>query len=71
MKEKLYNLLKEWLVCEWDCDYCQHLTTFRDGDGRHPCNRCQSFNLFKIANHIDADLKDKVKEIMDIVRKGK
>lgn len=71
MKEKLYNLLKEWLVREWDCRQCQHLTTYRPNDGRHPCNRCQSFNLFKIANHIDADLKDKVKEIMDIVRKEK
>lgn len=71
MKQKLYNLLKEWLVCEYNCDHCQHSITFfsAGADGRHPCNRCQSFNNFKIANHLDADLKDKVKEIIKITKK--
>lgn len=69
MKNKLYNLLKEWLVCEWDCDYCQHLTTFRDGDGRHPCNRCEHCDNFKLSKNIDADLKDKVKQILEITKK--
>ena len=66
IKNKLYELLYSWEVSE-HCDYCQHMTTYRDNDNRHPCAQCQSFNRFKIAEHIEKDLKDKVKQIMNIV----
>lgn len=69
MKKELYNLLYEWLVCEWDCNDCQYIQNFRDGDRRHPCNQCEGFNRFKIANHLEADLKDKVKQILEITKK--
>ena len=49
------------------CDFCQHLTTYRDNDNRHPCAQCQSWNRFKIADHIKEDLKDKVNEILKVV----
>ena len=63
---KLYELLYSWEVSEI-CDYCQHLTTFRDNDNLYPCSQCESCNIFKIADNIKADLKDKVNEILKIV----
>lgn len=68
-KKELYGLLYEWFVREWNCDDCQHFHTFRDGDRRHPCNKCEGFNRFKIAKHLDEDLKDKVKQIIEITKK--
>lgn len=69
IKNKLYELLYSWEVSE-PCDYCQHMTTYRDNDNRHPCAQCNSFNRFKIAEHIEKYLKDKVKQIMNI-KEGK
>lgn len=66
IKTKLYELLYSWEVSE-TCDYCQHMITYRDDDNRHPCAQCQSCNRFKIANHVDDDLKDKVKEILKVI----
>ena len=66
IKTKLYELLYSWEVSE-HCDYCQHMTTYRDNDNRHPCAKCNSFNRFKIAEHIEKEMKDKVKQIMNIV----
>ena len=68
IKNKLYELLYSWEVSE-HCDYCQHMTTYRDNDNRHPCAQCNSFNRFKIAEHIEKDLKDKVEQIMNIIKK--
>lgn len=68
MKTKLYNLLYEWEVWE-TCDFCQHIETFSDDDGRHPCNRCNLCDNFKLSKNIDADLKDKVKMILEIIKK--
>ena len=48
-KEKLFNLLYEWTI-EENCDYCRHLASFRDGDNRHPCNRCECYELFKLSD---------------------
>ena len=67
VRTKLYELLYSWEVTEF-CDHCQHLTTYRDNDNRHPCAQCRSFDRFKIADHIKADLKDKVNEILRIVK---
>ena len=69
IKNKIYELLYSWEVSE-HCDYCQHMTTYRDNDNRHPCAQCNSFNRFKIAEHIEKDIKDKVKQIMNI-KEGK
>ena len=66
-KRQLYQLLYEWLVNE-GCDMCKHLSSFRDEDKRHPCNRCEYDNLFKLKDEIDGDLKDKVKLILEIVK---
>lgn len=66
IRTKLYELLYSWEVMEV-CDYCHHMTTYRDGDKRHPCVQCQSGNRFKVANHIKEDLNDKVKEILNVV----
>lgn len=68
-KERLYKLLYEWEVLEV-CDYCQHLTTYRDNDGRHPCAQCDTCNRFKLAKCVDEDIKDKVQQIMDVVKEG-
>lgn len=43
------------------------MITYRDDDNRHPCAQCQSCNRFKIATHLDEDLKDKVNEILKVV----
>lgn len=69
IKKELYSLLYEWFVCEWSCDDCQHIATFHDADGRHPCNRCESFNRFKLSDNIDADLKEKVNSIVEVIKK--
>jgi hypothetical protein len=66
-KRQLYQLLYEWLVNE-GCDMCKHLSSFRDEDKRHTCNRCEYYNLFKLKDEIDGDLKDKVKLILEIVK---
>lgn len=66
IKPKLYQLLYEWLVSE-NCDNCQHLETFRDGDKRHPCNRCEFYERFKLANNIHHDLNDKVNQILCVI----
>lgn len=67
MKKELYNLLYEWLI-EENCDYCQHLESFRDGDMKHPCNRCECYERFKLADRMHDDLKDKMKEIIKVVK---
>ena len=66
-KGKLFNLLYEWTI-EENCDYCKHLASFRDGDNRHPCNRCECYELFKLSDVHKEDLKDKVKEIMNVMK---
>lgn len=66
IRTKLYELLYSWMVSEF-CEDCQHMTTYRDNDNRHPCAQCQSWNRFKIDDNIKADLKDKVNEILKIV----
>lgn len=66
-KEKLFNLLYEWTI-EESCDYCKHLASFRDGDNRHPCNRCEWYDLFKLSDVHKEDLKEKVKQIMDVMK---
>ena len=66
IRTKLYELLYSWEVTEF-CDDCQHMTTYRDNDNRHPCAQCQSWNRFKIAEHIKEDLKDKVNEILEVI----
>lgn len=67
VRTKLYELLYSWEVSEF-CDHCQHLTTYRDNDNRNLCAQCRSFDRFKIADHIKEDLKDKVNEILRIVK---
>ena len=66
VKQELYKLLYEWEVLVV-CDYCQHMTTYRDNDNRHSCAQCKFGDRFKIAKHIDEDLKDKVKQIINVV----
>ena len=67
-KKRIYDLLYEWLI-EENCDYCKHLTTFYDGDRRHPCNRCEAYELFSMSDVFKKDLNDKVKQIIGIVKK--
>lgn len=67
MRQELRKLLNEWFVSE-TCDYCQHVLTFRDDDGRHPCNRCEAYERFKLADCMDADLDDKVNLILDLFK---
>lgn len=66
-RTKLYELLYEWFAQE-TCDDCCHMETYRDGDNRNPCNRCEGYNLYKPCNELKEDLKDKVKQIMDILK---
>ena len=66
IKTKLYELLYSWDVTE-DCDNCEHISSYRDNDNRHPCAQCQSWNRFKIDDNIKADLKDKVNEIFKVI----
>ena len=68
IKTKLYELLYSWEVVPEDCDNCQHIITYRDNDNRHPCAQCQNCDRFKIANRIKEDLKEKVNDIMNIVK---
>lgn len=67
-RKELYELLYGWFVGEF-CDDCQHMVTYRDNDNRHPCAQCQSYGRFKVADHIKGDLKDKVNEILKIVKR--
>ena len=66
-KAQLRQLLYEWLI-EENCDYCKHLETFRDGDKRHPCNRCEDYRLFSVADIYKEDINEKVKQILNIVK---
>lgn len=66
-KIKLYELLYGWFVSE-TCDDCRHIESFRDGDARHPCNKCECYERFKVADSVKEDLKDKVNEIMEIIK---
>lgn len=70
VQTKLYELLYSWEVSEF-CEDCQHMTTYRDNDNRHPCAQCQSWNRFKIDDNLKADLNDKVNEILTIVNNKK
>ena len=70
MKKKLYNLLYEWFVSEVDCSQCKHMGTFVEGDKRHPCNRCDDYyDRFKVSEEMKEDLKEKVVQIMEIIKK--
>lgn len=66
-KKRIYNLLYEWLI-EENCDYCKHLATFSDGDKRHPCNRCEVYELFSLSDVFKKDLKEKVNQIQEIIK---
>ena len=66
-KEKLFNLLYEWMI-EENCDYCKQLPSFRDGDNRHPCNKCECYELIKLSDVHKEDLNEKVKEIMNVMK---
>lgn len=66
VKQELYKLLYEWFITE-TCDDCQHISTFRDGDNRHPCNRCECYEKFRIDDRMKEDLKEKVKRIINVV----
>lgn len=66
-KTKLYELLYEWLIDE-TCDNCKHLESFRDGDNRHPCNKCECYERFKLSDNMHQDLKDKVNELIKIIK---
>lgn len=66
-KQKLYELLYEWTIDE-TCDCCEHLNTFREGDMRHPCNKCAAYELFKLDKALKQELNDRVKQIIDIVK---
>lgn len=67
MKRKLYEQLYEWLVSE-TCDNCQHMQTFRDGDKRHPCNKCEGYDRFKVSENVKEDLNDKVYSLLEIIK---
>lgn len=66
IRQELRAFLREWLI-EEKCEYCQHLLSFRD-DGRHPCNRCEAYERFRLADSMEADLDDKVFQIMNILK---
>lgn len=66
VKQELYKLLYEWFITE-TCEDCQHISTFRDGDNRHPCNRCECYEKFRIDDRMKEDLKEKVKRIINVV----
>lgn len=63
-KQKLFDLLYEWTI-EENCDYCKHLKSFRDGDNRHPCNRCADYELFKLDDALKKELVDCNNKIVD------
>lgn len=63
----LYELLYKWFI-EENCDNCQHMVTYRDNDSRHPCNRCEYYDRFKIRVELKADLQDKVTEIIKVMK---
>lgn len=69
VKQELYKLLYEWFITE-TCEDCQHISTFMDGDNRYPCAQCKFGERYEIAKRIDEDLKEKVKQIMNVVKKG-
>ena len=63
----LYELLYKWLI-EENCDNCQHMVTYHDNDSRHPCNRCEFYDRFKIRVELKADLQEKVTEIIKVTK---
>lgn len=63
----LYELLYKWLI-EENCDNCKHMVTYHDNDSRHPCNRCEFYDRFKIRVELKADLQDKVTEIIKVMK---
>lgn len=69
-RQQLYNLLYEWFASE-TCTDCQHMETYVDGDGRHPCARCDCYEKYKVCNAMKEDIKDKVQQIIDIWKKNK
>ena len=66
-KQKLFDLLYEWLIDE-NCTCCKHLDTFRDGDNRHPCNRCEAYELFKLDDALKKELNDRVRQVINVVK---
>ena len=66
-KRKLFDLLYEWTI-EENCDYCKHLKSFRDGDNRHPCNRCEAYELFKLSDALKKELNDRVRQVINVVK---
>ena len=40
-KQQLYDLLYEWFSTK-TCEDCLHMETYKDGDNRHPCGKCES-----------------------------
>ena len=67
-KSQLYALLYEWFATE-TCNDCQHMLTYRDGDHRHPCAKCECYDKYRICDDEKEDLKEKVKQILDITEK--
>lgn len=67
-KSKLYKLLYEWFVDEMECCHCKHSDTFREGDLRHPCNKCSdSCDKFKVSDAMKGNIQKRVKQIMEIM----
>lgn len=66
-KEELFNILYEWMI-EENCDYCKHLASFRDGDNRHPCNRCEANELFKLDDALKKELDDRVRRVVNLLK---
>lgn len=67
IKKRLFEIFYEWTIDEI-CDFCKHLKSFRDGDNRHPCNRCEAYELFKLDDALKKELDDRVKQIINIVK---
>jgi len=66
-KQKLFSLLYEWTI-EENCDYCKYLKSFRDEDNRHPCNRCETYDLFKLDDALKKELDDRVRQVINTVK---
>ena len=66
-RAQLYELLLDCLVTE-TCDDCQHFQTFTGINDNHPCHRCSVYDKYLIADNVEADLKNKIKQIRDIAK---
>lgn len=66
-RSKLYDLLYEWFATG-TCDDCQHMLTYRDGDLRHPCAKCECYERYRLADEMKEDLKEKVNQIMEVFK---